>query len=133
LGQSLLVGQDSDKSRTEIWVVPLAAAPRAETGARKIASDPACDLYQSRFSPVSRGIVFEGVRNTPTSLESALYVMTATGRAWMPISRGRHWDDKPRWSPDGRTIYFPTRGLLQRSGNSVSIPPKENRLGSRSA
>jgi hypothetical protein len=38
VGQLLLLGQDSDKSRTEIWVVPLAAAPRAETAARKIAS-----------------------------------------------------------------------------------------------
>ena len=24
----------------------------------------------------------------------------------MPISHGKRWDDKPRWSPDGRTIYF---------------------------
>jgi Tol biopolymer transport system component/DNA-binding winged helix-turn-helix (wHTH) protein len=106
LGQLLLVGQNSDQKRSEIWVVPLAAAPRAETAARKIASDPAYDLFQSRFSPDGRWVVFEGVRNTPTRLESALYVMSAAGGPWMPISHGKHWDDKPRWSPDGRTIYF---------------------------
>ena len=22
------------------------------------------------------------------------------------ITEGKHWDDKPRWSPDGRIIYF---------------------------
>ncbi len=92
--------------RAEIWVMPLAAAPHAETAARKIASDPAYDLYQSRFSPDGRWVVFEGVRNTPTGLESALYVVSAAGGPWMPISHGKHWDDKPRWSPDGRTIYF---------------------------
>ena len=24
----------------------------------------------------------------------------------IPITQGRFWDDKPRWSPDGRVIYF---------------------------
>jgi dipeptidyl aminopeptidase/acylaminoacyl peptidase len=22
------------------------------------------------------------------------------------ITEGKHWDDKPRWSPDGKIIYF---------------------------
>lgn len=106
VGQLLLVGQNNDKNRSEIWVVPLAAAPHAETAARKIASDPAYDLYQSRFSSDGRWVVFEGVRNTPTGLESALYVISAAVGPWMPISHGKRWDDKPRWSPDGKTIYF---------------------------
>ena len=25
------------------------------------------------------------------------------------ITDGKHWDDKPRWSPDGKTIYFVSR------------------------
>ena len=28
------------------------------------------------------------------------------GGAWIPVTDGRNWDDKPRWSPDGKTIYF---------------------------
>lgn len=37
---------------------------------------------------------------------SSLYVMRASGGPWLPIVVGKNWADKPRWSPDGRTIYF---------------------------
>ena len=36
-------------------------------------------------------------------------VIPAAGGAWRRITDGKHWDDKPRWSPDGRTIYFVSR------------------------
>ena len=32
--------------------------------------------------------------------------MAASGGPWIRITDGKHWDDKPRWSPDGKTIYF---------------------------
>lgn len=32
--------------------------------------------------------------------------MRAPGGPWMRLTDGKHWDDKPRWSPDGKTIYF---------------------------
>ena len=34
--------------------------------------------------------------------------MPVSGRPWTRITEGKQWDDKPRWSPDGRTIYFVT-------------------------
>jgi Tol biopolymer transport system component/DNA-binding winged helix-turn-helix (wHTH) protein len=105
-GASVLVSQSTTDSKWEIWLVPVAAAPHAETAARKIISDPKYDLYQSRFSPNGRWIVFEAVANSPTSAEAVLYVIPATGGAWKRITDGRHWDDKPRWSPDGKMIYF---------------------------
>jgi hypothetical protein len=48
------------------------------------------------------------VRASPTlSAQSTIYVVPATGGPWTRISaEGVHWDDKPRWSPDGNTIYF---------------------------
>src|SRR6266550_2027550 len=46
------------------------------------------------------------VANLLTIAESALYVVPAAGGAWTRITDGKHWDDKPRWSPDGKTIYF---------------------------
>jgi Tol biopolymer transport system component/DNA-binding winged helix-turn-helix (wHTH) protein len=92
-----------------IWLVPFAAAPHAETAARKIVSpDPAYELYQPQLSPDGRWIVFEVVPNSPNP-ESALYVVAATGGTWTRITDGKQWDDKPRWSPDGKTIYFVSR------------------------
>ena len=32
--------------------------------------------------------------------------MPAAGGPWTLISKGKPWEDKPRWSPDGNTIYF---------------------------
>jgi len=36
-------------------------------------------------------------------------VIPATGGSWIRITDGKRWDDKPRWSPDGNTIYFVSR------------------------
>jgi len=33
-------------------------------------------------------------------------VVPAGGGAWRRITDGKHWEDKPNWSPDGKTIYF---------------------------
>jgi Tol biopolymer transport system component len=78
----------------------------AESAARQIISDPQYDLWQSHFSPNGRWIVFEAVANSPTIAVSVLYVVPAAGGVWTRITDGKHWDDKPRWSPDGKTIYF---------------------------
>jgi len=69
---------------------------------RKIAGDSRFKLWQPHFSPDGRWIVFEGEKPE----NSALYVISAEGGPWVPIPPRGHWDDKPRWSPDGRTIYY---------------------------
>jgi Tol biopolymer transport system component/DNA-binding winged helix-turn-helix (wHTH) protein len=88
-----------------IWLIPFPSSPHEQTTAQKVTSNPAYKLYQPHLSPDDRWIVFEAVANSPNP-ESALYVVSASGGSWTRISDGRHWDDKPRWSPDGRTIYF---------------------------
>ena len=105
-GKSLLISQPSvDSSRAEVWLLPVASAPHAETAAKKIVSDPGYDLWQAHFSPNGRWIVFEAVAFSPTGAESSLYVVPAAGGSWTRITEGKS-DDKPRWSPDGKTIYF---------------------------
>jgi Tol biopolymer transport system component/DNA-binding winged helix-turn-helix (wHTH) protein len=98
-----------DATTNEIVLASVAAAPRAETAMRKIPYDRSqYFVYQTRLSPDGRWIVFEAVANS-AKFESALYVIPVAGGTWTRITDGRHWDDKPRWSPDGRTIYFVSR------------------------
>jgi Tol biopolymer transport system component/DNA-binding winged helix-turn-helix (wHTH) protein len=90
----------------EIWLWPAEPFSSSKPSARKIISDPEYDLYQAHFSPDGQWIVFEAIRSEPTLTESTLYVTAAAGGPWIRITDGKHWDDKPRWSPDGQTIYF---------------------------
>ena len=97
--------EGSSTQRFEVWLLPVPAPGSSEAKeARKIISDPSYDLFQAHLSPDGRWIVFEAVRFSP--VESTLYVMPAAGGPWTLISKGKPWDDKPRWSPDGKVIYF---------------------------
>jgi dipeptidyl aminopeptidase/acylaminoacyl peptidase len=71
---------------------------------RIVASDPERNLYQATFSPNTRWIGFNAAPNI--SEFSTIYVVSAHGGQWTAITEGTFWDDKPRWSPDGRMIYF---------------------------
>jgi Tol biopolymer transport system component len=111
---SLLISQtNQDTGRSEIAVLPLVDTPRGNAVARSLLSDAAYDLYQARFSPDERWIVFEAIpegHQQPSA--SAIYVSPASGGSWIRITDGKRWDDKPHWSPDGKMIYF----LSARSG-----------------
>ena len=72
---------------------------------RVIASHPEYHLWQGRFSPDGRWISFNTYKRTDGTA-STIYVVTPSGGPWIPITEGKYWDDKPRWSPDGKTIYF---------------------------
>ena len=105
---SLLISQtNQDTGRSEIAVLPLVDTPRGDAVARSLLSDAAYDLYQARFSPDERWIVFEALpRTSDGHSASAIYVSPASGRPWIRITDGNRWDDKPHWSPDGKMIYF---------------------------
>jgi len=104
-GKKLLVSQETAGShRTEVFL--RSALPSSDAEARKIISDPAYDIWQPQFSPDGRWIVFEASSAAPKLRISKLYVMPAAGGPWTQITGGNPWEDKPRWSPDGKTIYF---------------------------
>jgi len=106
-GKWLLISQgNSATGHQDVWLLPVASRPNAEAAAQKVTSSPAYDLDQCHFSPDGRWIIFEAWRKQPSAQESTLYVVAATGGPWISITDGKHWDDKPRWSPDGKTIYF---------------------------
>ena len=91
-------------ARVSVCLLPLSSAPHAQEGMRVIASDPDRNLYQATFSPDQKWIVF--IATQMRDGHSTIYVVGANGGPWTPISEGVYWDDKPRWSPDGKTIYF---------------------------
>lgn len=62
-------------------------------------------LFGPRFSPDQRWISFVAI-DVKGSTTSRVYVAPVSGGAWVPVSDGRSFDDKPRWAPDGRSIYF---------------------------
>jgi len=105
-GKALLVSKATETSPFEVWLVPIAAAPHAETAAKKILSDPTASIFQPHYSPDGRWIAFQTTTDTSTGIDTRLYVSSAAGGPWIPFGQGKHWDDKPRWSPDGKMLYF---------------------------
>jgi Tol biopolymer transport system component len=106
-GRALLVSQEaSDTHSFEIWQRPATLVTGAEPAARRIFTDPGYDLWQPHFSPNGQWIVFVATRAALAVYESRLHVMHASGGPKIPITDGKYFEDKPRWSPDGRTIYF---------------------------
>jgi Tol biopolymer transport system component len=88
-----------------IWLLPLSAAPHAETQARIVTSNPDYNLWEGRFSPDDRWICFNAIKAMGIA-GSAINVVPAAGGDWIPITDGKYHDDKPRWSPDSKIIYF---------------------------
>jgi len=68
-------------------------------------------LYQTKFSPDGEWLAFEGVFGGPSG-DSRLFIVKtqdgspAPGYDWILVSDEHGWSDKPRWSPDGNTLYF---------------------------
>jgi Tol biopolymer transport system component/DNA-binding winged helix-turn-helix (wHTH) protein len=105
-GKWILMSSDlQTPGRVALCLFPLDAAPSAETQMRMIASNPEYNLWQGRFSPDGRWISFNAFNATDPSV-STVYVVSASGGEWVKLTEGRYWDDKPRWSPDGKAIYF---------------------------
>ena len=79
---------------------------RSEAAAvRVLTADSTFNLFEQRFSPDQKWITFIAVNGSDAGA-STVYVMPASGGSWKPITDGSTYDDKPHWSPDGRTIYF---------------------------
>jgi len=88
-----------------ICLFPLAAAPHAETQMRVVTSHPEENLYQVRFSPNDSWISFCAAKDVEAGV-STIYVVPTAGGEWRRVTEGKYFDDKPRWAPDGRKIYF---------------------------
>ncbi len=69
------------------------------------------DMWQGRFSRDGRWIAFLVQRE---GIGGRIELMVAPGgggpaTTWRRIAADHAWPDKPRWAPDGRTLYFLSR------------------------
>ena len=105
-GRAVLVRCRPDpngSSPPAICLLPITTVPDETPDIRVIAADAERKLYAAKTSPDGRWISFIAARD---STQSAVFVVPAAGGDWMPITDGQFFDDKPRWSPDGRMMYF---------------------------
>jgi Tol biopolymer transport system component/DNA-binding winged helix-turn-helix (wHTH) protein len=70
------------------------------------------ELRAAVFSPDARWIAFTETSRTDAG-SSTIYVAAAEGGTWIPVAEGAFINDRARWAPDGRTLYF----LSNRSGH----------------
>jgi hypothetical protein len=88
------------------------------------------NLYQVYFSPDDRWLIF--MANTSPNT-GRIFVARPQGMKeipqadWLPITDGRTKVDKPRFSPDGKLIYFTLEGEGSRSIQAVRFDPQKGR------
>jgi len=88
------------------------------------------NLYQAYFSPDDRWIVF--LANTSPNA-GRIFVVRPQGMKqiaqadWLPITDGKTKVDKPRFSPDGKLIYFTLDTEGSRSIQAVRFDPEKGR------
>jgi len=106
-GQAILGAcRFSQSERYSTCLVPVSSATDGgDSTVRVIASDPTRNLYNQRFSPDQRWITFLA-HDLSSASTSTIYVTPTIGGAWRAITDGAWFDDKPRWGPDGKILYF---------------------------
>jgi Tol biopolymer transport system component/DNA-binding winged helix-turn-helix (wHTH) protein len=102
-GESLIVGCRNEQRRIALCIMPVSSGQQSTPTVQYLARDPGRNLYAARVSPNRRWISF--LAFTPAA-KSTVYVMPAEGGPWTAITEGIDTGDKPRWSPDGRSVYF---------------------------
>jgi serine/threonine protein kinase/sugar lactone lactonase YvrE len=105
-GQWILASSNRQTpDRWQVCLFPVSAAPHAETNMIVVASDPQNSLWTPRFSPDGRWICYSAQKPSGASV-SVLYVVPSSGGTPVRITGEDTWCDWPRWSTDGKTIYF---------------------------
>jgi Tol biopolymer transport system component len=92
--------------RRSVCELPLTGSRATEAGIQILASDLSRSLYVPRLSPDQRWIGFHAVDEENSPGVSRLYIAAVRGGTWQAVTDGRSWEDKERWAPDGKTIYF---------------------------
>jgi len=88
-----------------LW--PVAAAPHADMAVKVLTSDKDHDLWNGRYSPDGRWIAFTAVKRGGSG--AIVFVMPSAGAdrtQWTALTGNRGWSQEPKWSPDGKVVYY---------------------------
>jgi Tol biopolymer transport system component len=85
-----------------IVLIPASTDGNAELTPRVIAQSTELGLWNTRLSTNGRWLCASATNGA----SSRLVIVRVADGALTPITDGSSWDDKPRWSPDGRLLYF---------------------------
>ncbi len=92
---------------------------QVDAPSRILLSSPTTQFWQGRYSPNHRWVSFVAVSldaDRPLELGIAR-ADSREARSWTRVAADHAWPDKPRWSSDGRTLYF----LSSASGGFVNV------------
>jgi Tol biopolymer transport system component len=115
-GRALVVSK-STLDVVPLWLWPIARAANGPASAkdspeRVLLEKAGTNFWQGVLSPNGRWLAFvPGVLTEPDRGRLAVVPFDSASTApWTEISPDSAWLDKPRWSPDGRLLYFIARG-----------------------
>jgi hypothetical protein len=91
------------------WPIGPMMATRPE---RVLLESSGVNFWQARYSPNGQWVSFVAQRmRNPGTVEIGIVAERSNhATTWTRILDDHVWPDKPRWSPDGRTLYFLSRG-----------------------
>jgi DNA-binding winged helix-turn-helix (wHTH) protein/Tol biopolymer transport system component len=97
------------QSALAIWPIGPTMATRPE---RVLLESSGVNFWQARYSPDHRWVSFVAQRmRDPGTVEIGILAEGSKhATTWTRLLEDHVWPDKPRWSPDGRTLYFLSRG-----------------------
>ena len=101
-GESMIVLSRYPIGRPHLRLLPVSQGSDNWKKSRVLVSHSDYRIWIGKFSPDQRWICFTAQKD----VQSTIYVVPSSGGDWVPITDGRFWDDHPKWSSDGKTIYF---------------------------
>ena len=105
---SAVLGSWLERGDTGHTVLALwSLGPTMATGpARVLLASDGVNFWQARYSPDHRWVSFvaQPMRNPGTVEIGVVAENSNQAKTWTRILEDHVWPDKPRWSPDGRTL-----------------------------
>jgi len=82
------------------------AAASTAASERILLEHPTRSLWQVGVSPNGKWLAFVAGLVGESGIEMSIAREGAPLSEWIPVARDHPWADKPRWSPDGKLLYF---------------------------